>query len=58
MFSRLGPLELVIIFVIVLMILGPQRLVGAGKALGKALGEFRKETKSEDEPKENETAKG
>ncbi|HCW50931.1 MAG TPA: twin-arginine translocase TatA/TatE family subunit [Clostridiales bacterium] len=45
MFSRLGPLELVIIFVIILMILGPHRLVGAGKALGRAIGEFRRAAK-------------
>lgn len=57
MFSRLGPLELIIIFVIILMILGPQRLVGAGKALGKALGEFRRETKPEDESKDDQVAK-
>lgn len=49
MFGRLGPLELIIILVIVLVILGPQRLTGAGKAIGKAIREFRSSTKGEDE---------
>jgi len=49
MFGRLGPLELIIILVIVLVILGPQRLAGAGKAIGKAIREFRSSTKGEDE---------
>ena len=49
MFSRLGPLELIIILVIILVILGPQRLVGAGKAIGKAIREFRGSTQGEDE---------
>lgn len=45
MFGWLGPLELVIILVIVLVIMGPQRLAGAGKALGRAIREFRTSTK-------------
>lgn len=49
MFGRLGPLELVIILVIVLIILGPQRLSGVGKALGKTIREFRSTSKSDDE---------
>lgn len=48
MFGRLGPLEIIIIFAIVLLILGPQRLVGAGKALGRSIGEFRRASKDPD----------
>ncbi|MEW6031522.1 MAG: twin-arginine translocase TatA/TatE family subunit [Bacillota bacterium] len=48
MFGRLGPLELFVILIIVLLILGPQRLAGAGKALGRAIGEFRRASKEPD----------
>jgi sec-independent protein translocase protein TatA len=49
MFGRIGWLELVIILVIVIVILGPQRLTGAGKAIGKAIRDFRSSAKGEEE---------
>ena len=41
MFSGIGPLELVIVLVIVLLILGPKRLPGLGKQLGTGMREFK-----------------
>ncbi|MCK4778495.1 MAG: twin-arginine translocase subunit TatB [Actinomycetia bacterium] len=40
----LGPTELVVILVIALLIFGPKRLPEMGKAVGKAIGEFKKTT--------------
>ena len=38
----IGPLELVVILLIALVVVGPQRLPEVGKTLGKAMREFRK----------------
>jgi sec-independent protein translocase protein TatA len=45
---NIGPLELAIVFVIVLLIFGPKRLPGLGRQLGTGMREF----------KESITAKG
>jgi sec-independent protein translocase protein TatA len=45
---RLGPLELGIILVIVLLLFGPGRLGNLGKDLGKSIREFREGLKGED----------
>ena len=37
----IGPTELIIVLVIVLVIFGPKRLPGAGKALGTGMREFK-----------------
>ena len=37
----LQPTHLILILVVVLLILGPKRLPGAGRALGQGLKEFR-----------------
>ena len=37
----IGPLELVIVLVIILVIFGPKRLPQAGRALGQGLREFK-----------------
>jgi sec-independent protein translocase protein TatA len=49
---RLGPVELIIILVIVILIFGAGRLAELGGALGKTVREFRAATK--EEPKEEE----
>ena len=41
----LGPTELIIILVIVLLLFGGSRLAGLGKSTGRALKEFKEETK-------------
>ncbi len=48
---RLGPVELGIILVIVLLLFGPGRLGNLGKDLGKSIREFREGLKGEDEKK-------
>ena len=50
---NLGPTELIIILVIVLLLFGGSRLAGLGKSSGRALKEFKEETKglkSDQEP--------
>ena len=41
MFNSIGPTELIIVLVIVLLIFGPKRLPGLGKQLGSGMREFR-----------------
>jgi sec-independent protein translocase protein TatA len=40
-FAGFGPLELIILLVIVLLIFGPKRLPGLGRSVGGALREFK-----------------
>ena len=47
MLPNLGPTELIIILVIVLIIFGAGRLAGIGGALGKSVREFRDATKDD-----------
>ncbi len=52
---NLGPTELIIILLIVLIIFGASRLPGLFKALGQGVKEFRdasKDTPTEEKPKE------
>jgi sec-independent protein translocase protein TatA len=41
MFNQIGPLELGIVLVIVLLIFGPKRLPGLGKQLGGGMRDFK-----------------
>lgn len=41
-FPSVGPWELILILAILLIIVGPGKLPGVGKAIGKSIGEFRK----------------
>ena len=41
MFNSIGPTELIIVLVIVLLIFGPKRLPGLGKQLGSGMREFK-----------------
>ena len=50
---RVGPTELIIILVIVMMIFGVGKLPQVGQTLGKAMREFRK-SQTEDEETETE----
>lgn len=38
----LGPMELLVIFVVALLVLGPAKLPEAGRQIGRALAEFRR----------------
>ena len=53
MINGIGPLELAIVLVIVLLIFGPKRLPGLGRQLGSGMREFKDsisgKTKDEDE---------
>jgi sec-independent protein translocase protein TatA len=40
-FNQIGPTELIIVLVIVLVIFGPKRLPGLGRSLGSGMKEFR-----------------
>lgn len=48
-----GPVEAIVIVVIVLVIFGAGRLTGVGKALGQGLREFRQEAGVKPEEDEN-----
>ena len=52
----LGPLELIIILVIVMMVFGVGKLPQVGSAMGKAIREFRKSQSGEEEVEAKETA--
>ena len=55
---RLGPTELVIILVIVIVLFGTSRITNIGRDLGTAIREFRKGMSSgEEEKKKDETPK-
>jgi len=51
---NLGPTELIIILVIVIVIFGAGKLANLGGALGKGIKDFRTAVKEEDEPEEDE----
>ncbi len=40
--SMPGPLELVVIFVVVLLIFGPKQITGIARGLGEGIKEFKK----------------
>ena len=41
---NIGPMELIVIFLVALLVVGPQRLPEVGRSIGKALREFRRTT--------------
>jgi sec-independent protein translocase protein TatA len=52
--SGIGVTELIIVLVIVLLIFGPKRLPGMGKALGSGLREFKDSIAGKDKDEEDE----
>jgi len=52
---RLGPFELIIVLVIVVIIFGVGRLPEIGGAVGKAIREFRESTGTEDKEANEDT---
>jgi sec-independent protein translocase protein TatA len=52
--EKIGPLELIIVLVIVIMIFGVGKLPQAAGSLGKAMREFRKESARTDDTKDEE----
>lgn len=57
---NLGPMELAIIAVVILLLFGGSKLAGLGKNAGRALREFKEETRAlkADEPLPNRDAEG
>jgi len=55
-FSQIGPLEIVLVIVVLLVVFGPKRLPSLGKSLGTGMREFKEsitgEDKHHDEPAE------
>ena len=51
----IGPLELAIVLVIVLLILGPKRLPGVGRSLGSGMREFKDAITSRHDKGEQDT---
>ena len=45
----LGPAELIIILIIVILVFGAGKLAGVGHGLGKSIKEFRREVKDDSE---------
>lgn len=39
---NIGSMEFILIFLVALLVLGPKKLPGIAKSIGKALGEFRR----------------
>jgi sec-independent protein translocase protein TatA len=58
-FNSIGPTELIIVLVIVLLIFGPKRLPGLGKQLGSGMREFKDSISGKDRDDEvRKTASG
>jgi sec-independent protein translocase protein TatA len=49
---NIGPLELIIVLVIILVIFGPKRLPGLGKSLGTGMREFKDSVTGKDDKDE------
>jgi sec-independent protein translocase protein TatA len=49
---NIGPMELIIVLVVVLLIFGPKRLPGLGKQLGSGLREFKDSIAGKDDDDE------
>jgi sec-independent protein translocase protein TatA len=51
---NIGPLELIIVLVIVLVIFGPKRLPGLGRSLGSGMREFKDSVTGKDKDEERQ----
>lgn len=49
---NIGPLEIIIVLVIVLVIFGPKRLPDLGRSLGKGMREFKDSVTGKDDDKQ------
>jgi len=56
-FMGLGPTELIIILVILLLLFGGSKLPSLAKGLGQSIKEFKKAAKEGDEPEKKSDAK-
>jgi sec-independent protein translocase protein TatA len=51
---NIGPMELIIVLVIVLVIFGPKRLPGLGRSLGTGMREFKDSVTGKDKEEERQ----
>jgi sec-independent protein translocase protein TatA len=56
MFNQIGPLEIGIVLLIVLLIFGPKRLPGLGKSLGTGMREFKDSITGKDDDRDEAPA--
>ena len=56
MFPNVGPMEMVIVFVIALIVLGPKKLPEVGRSLGKGMREFKESLSGESDRDEDRRA--
>lgn len=56
MFNQIGPLEIGIVLLIVLLIFGPKRLPGLGKSLGTGMREFKDSITGKDSARDEDDA--
>jgi sec-independent protein translocase protein TatA len=56
MFKSIGPMELILILVIVIIFFGVGKLPQVGESIGKAIRSFKKAQSGEDEEEEKTTA--
>jgi sec-independent protein translocase protein TatA len=54
---NIGPLELAIVLVVVLLIFGPKRLPGLGRQLGTGMREFKESITGKDRDREDDDAR-
>ena len=58
MFSSIGPLEIILVIVVLLVIFGPKRLPSLGKSLGTGMREFKESITGEDKQRDHTDATG
>jgi sec-independent protein translocase protein TatA len=57
-FSSIGPLEIILVIVVLLVIFGPKRLPSLGKSLGTGMREFKDSITGDDKDDEQTDATG
>ena len=58
MIPTIGPLEIIVVLVIVLIIFGPKRLPGLGRSLGTGMREFKESVTGGDRDERDDRAGG
>jgi sec-independent protein translocase protein TatA len=57
-FSSIGPLEIILVIVVLLVIFGPKRLPSLGRSLGTGMREFKESVTGEDKQRRETDATG